>query len=160
VILKWKRIGKHTFQLPTKSHADDAGFDLRVIVEPALKSPCVSYDVGQRGAQVIVYPGALVNFRVGWAVQIPTGWSGHVKVRSSTGKARWILASSGLIDAGYIGELCAPLLYLGADPYTVTHGERMIQMVIVPVPEVECVEAEELADTARGAGGFGSTGKQ
>lgn len=167
--LRWQRLGDHTLPLPSKAHADDAGLDLAVIVEPSLRAPSVGFHfaelVDHGGSvewtlpRITVYPGALVNFDLGFAVEIPPGWYGQLAVRSSVGKARWFLASSGVIDSSYRGGLRLPLLYLGEEPFTVEHGQRMAQMLLVPVPRVDCVEVSELSPTVRGAGGFGSTGR-
>ena len=153
--LRWQRLGDHKLPLPSKAHADDAGLDLAVIVGPSLQAPSVGFVDGH----ITVYPGALVNFDLGFAVEIPPGWQGLIKVRSSVGKARWFVASSGVIDSSYRGGLRLPLLYLGEEPFTVEHGQRMAQMLLLPVPRVDCVEVSELSPTVRGAGGFGSTGR-
>ena len=162
VTLRWKRMTVFAPPRPTRVEPEEAGHDLAVIVNDDLIAPDVgmplSHEPGEE-PRIIVYRGALVTFRVGWAVEIPLGYVGVIKVRSSVGKERWVLASSGVIDPTYRGELKVPLLYLGTDPYTVKHGQRMAQMLVVPRPTVEDIEVEELSPSARGTGGFGSTGK-
>ena len=162
VTLRWKRMTVFAPPRPTRVEPEEAGHDLAVIVNDDLIAPDVgmplSHEPGEE-PRIIVYRGALVTFRVGWAVEIPLGYVGVIKVRSSVGKERWVLASSGVIDPTYRGELKVPLLYLGTDPYTVKHGQRMAQMLVVPRPTVEDIEVEELSPSKRGTGGFGSTGK-
>ena len=162
VTLRWKKMTVFAPPRPTRVEPEEAGHDLAVIVNDDLIAPDVgmplSHEPGEE-PRIIVYRGALVTFRVGWAVEIPLGYVGVIKVRSSVGKERWVLASSGVIDPTYRGELKVPLLYLGTDPYTVKHGQRMAQMLVVPRPTVEDIEVEELSPSARGTGGFGSTGK-
>ncbi len=162
VHMKWKRMTDTAPSRPSRVRPEEAGHDLAVIVERGMCG--VSYsaplDLAEDEApRIHVYPGALVKFRIGWAVEIPPGYVGVIKVRSSVGSARWILASSGVIDPSFRGEVKVPLLYLGAEPYTVTHGQRMAQMMIVPRPDVEDIEVEELSPSVRGEGGFGSTGR-
>ena len=107
----------------------------------------------------MVSPGTTIVFRTGWAVEIPSGYYGQIVVRSSIGKAGWDIESSGVIDASYRGEIMMPMIYRGTGLVRVDHGQRMAQMVILPVPRVECIEVESLSDTPRGTGGFGSTGR-
>lgn len=162
ITLRWKRIGDHALPMPRRVRPEEAGHDLAVIVGRDMRGPGFAVPIDLQPHEVprlTVYPGALVNFCLGWAVEIPPSHFGLVHVRSSIGKARWALASSGVVDPSYRGEIKAPLLYLGTEPYTVTHGDRMVQMMIVARPNVEDVAAETLSDTERGTGGFGSTGK-
>jgi dUTP pyrophosphatase len=70
-----------------------------------------------------------------------------------------VVNAPGTIDSDYRGELQIALINLGREPYTITHGMRIAQLVIAPVAQVEVVEVKELGETARGAGGFGSTGR-
>lgn len=156
--LFWKRIGDHAFPVPRRVRPTEAGHDLAVLVDASLNAPLAAYSADDDGPLITVYPGALVRFRVGWAVEIPTSHFGLVKVRSSVGAARWVLASSGVIDPSYRGEIKLPLLYLGTEPYHVRDGVRMAQMMIVERPDVDDVEVATLSDTARGEAGFGSTG--
>lgn len=98
--------------------------------------------------------------RTGIALAIPEGYAGLVTPRSGlavrTGVT--VLNGPGLVDAGYRGELMVPLVNLGSEPVELTRGERIAQLVITPVIEQEFVEVDELPDSPRGDGGFGSTG--
>lgn len=100
-----------------------------------------------------------VRLYTGLAVEIPKGYAGFIFPRSSIYKnACWLTNSVGVIDSDYRGEVCAIFATWDAKKvYKV--GERFGQMVILPVPEVEYIEAETLSSTERGAGGYGSTGK-
>ena len=159
--LKWKRLGSD-LPMPRRVRPEEAGHDLAVIVTPEMRGENFAPPIHPDPAdppRITVYPGALVNFATGWAVEIPPSHYGQIRVRSSVGKARWFLASSGAVDPNFRGEIKVPMLYLGAEPYTVTHGDRLAQMMIIARPNVEDVETDTLSETQRGAGGFGSTGK-
>ena len=102
----------------------------------------------------------MLKYDTGIAVEIPPGYVGLVFLRSSVCKTGLSLANSvGVIDSDYRGSIslvfykCAELI----EAYS--YGDRIGQLVIVPIPEVEFVEAEELSETERGAGGYGSTGR-
>ena len=162
VTLRWKKMSDFAPPRPARVWPEEAGHDLAVIVERDMRGVHFGgpHELANGATPWIsVYHGALVTFCIGWAVEIPLGYVGVIKVRSSVGQARWVLASSGVIDPTYRGEIKVPLLYLGTDPYTVKHGQRMAQMLVVPRPTVEDIEVEELSPSKRGTGGFGSTGK-
>jgi dUTP pyrophosphatase len=94
-------------------------------------------------------------------VAIPEGYAGFVQPRSGLARRHGIsiVNTPGLIDAGYRGELQVTLINTDAEQaFTVEAGMRIAQLVIVPVPEVELVEVEELPESARGIAGFGSSG--
>lgn len=130
--------------LPAYAQAGDAGIDLRARED------------------VILPPGggrALVA--TGLAVAIPLGYAGFIQPRSGLAFKHGVtvLNTPGLIDSGYRGEL--KVLLINTDPtsaFEVTRGERIAQLVIQAVEEALFVEVTELGDSARGAGGFGSTG--
>ena len=104
-----------------------------------------------------------VKLRTGIHVEIPEGFEGQVRARSSLGSKGLILPHSiGTIDADYRGELFVLMTWIGeGDSYLVNAGERIAQIVITPVPKVFFVEVDilDLGKTVRGDGGFGSTGK-
>lgn len=156
--LRWKRIGEHSLPVPSRAHDSDAGLDLAVIADLATaEKHGLSWSREPLG--VVVWPEATLAFRTGWAVAIPPGWFGLIVPRSSTGKAGWDIESSGVIDSGYRGEIMLPLIYRGAESVRVEHGQRMAQMLILPVPRIDSIVVDELDGTARGAGGFGSSGQ-
>ena len=154
MIVKVKRLNESAV-VPQKAHASDAGFDL--------VATSVSFD----GNGNVVYG-------TGLAFEIPEGHVGLIFPRSSNAKKDLLLSNSvGVIDSGYRGEVLmkfkAGMFFhngknvsvknniFGCEVYSV--GERIGQMIVVPYPNVEFVEADELSETERGVGGYGSTGK-
>ncbi len=107
-------------------------------------------------------PGQRVAVPTGWAVAIPEGWAGLVVPRSGNALRMGLTVANapGLIDAGYRGELQVILINLGDAPVAIAAGDRIAQLVLVPVALGAAVEVEELpAHDGRGDGGFGSTGR-
>jgi dUTP pyrophosphatase len=108
---------------------------------------------------VIIAPGELRAVPTGIAVEIPEGYGGFLFSRSSMGKYGVTLANSvGVIDSDYRGEIQVLLLNRGNEPFGVKNGDRIAQLVIMPVGMARFSEKSTLSDTERGAGGFGSTG--
>lgn len=126
--------------LPTRAHPDDAGLDLYAL-EPVTLGPGQGETVG-----------------TGIAVALPAGHVGLVADRSSLAK-RGLKTAGGVIDAGYRGELKVLLWNLSGQPQTLARGERVGQLLILPMAAPSVREAESLDQTARGANGFGSTGQ-
>ena len=106
-------------------------------------------------------PGETALIPTGMRAEIAPGWVLLLFPRSSLGfKHRLMLCNTvGVIDSDYRGELVVPLQNYGKEPYAVQPGERVAQLVVLPVCLLPVVEAEELSSTSRGTGGFGSTGK-
>jgi dUTP pyrophosphatase len=130
--------------LPSRAHEGDAGLDLYA---------CEAAHIG---------PGERWSIGTGVAVEIPDGHAGLVLPRSGLAKRHGItlVNSPGLIDSGYRGEV--RVLLLNTDPaevFRVEPGDRIAQLVISPIVLAEPAEAEALADSARGDGGFGSSGR-
>lgn len=113
------------------------------------------------GAPVTLQPGEGYPFPTGLAAEIPQGYAGMVFCRSGLGVKHGISLPNcvGVIDSDYRGELVVPLRNFGDGAYTIQPGERIAQLVIMPVLLPEIVEVEELSQTQRGQGGFGSTGR-
>ena len=132
-------------KMPTKGSTHAAGWDLY-----CLEDTIVSFR-------------SSVKLRTGLRVAIPEGFEGQVRARSSLGSKGLILPHSiGTIDADYRGELFVLMTWIGeGESYKVKSGERIAQLVIAPIPNVQFSEVDvgELGDTARGEGGFGSTGR-
>ena len=128
--------------LPVYAHPGDAGMDLHA--NESLTLP----------------PGASALVHTGIAIALPPGTEAQVRPRSGLALKHGIsiLNAPGTIDEGYRGEVGVILINHGAAPYAVDKGMRIAQMVIQPVLRVEIVAAEELSETRRGEGGFGSTG--
>lgn len=112
-------------------------------------------------APVTLAPGQTVLVHTGIALEIPTGYVGLVYARSGLASKRGLAPANkvGVIDADYRGEIMVALHNHASTPQTVEPGERIAQLVIAPFLAAEFEEVEDLTDTERGAGGFGSTGK-
>ena len=111
-------------------------------------------------APVTLAPGARALIPTGFALEIPAGYEAQVRPRSGLAIKHGVtlLNSPGTIDADYRGELMVIMINRGTEPFIVRRGDRVAQLVIAPVSHVEIAEVEELGATARGQGGFGSTG--
>jgi dUTP pyrophosphatase len=111
-------------------------------------------------APVEIAPGARATIPAGVAIALPRGSEGQIRPRSglATRHGITVLNSPGTIDADYRGELQVILVNIGSEPFTVSRGMRIAQLVIAPIQHVELVESERLDATERAAGGLGSTG--
>jgi dUTP pyrophosphatase len=132
--------------LPSYQSAGAAGLDLVAAVPEA--------------APLTLAPGARALVPCGIAIALPRGFEGQVRPRSGLAVRHGVtvLNAPGTIDADYRGEVMALLVNLGTEPFAVTRGMRIAQLVVAPVARAAVVEVAELDATARGAGGFGSTG--
>ena len=130
--------------LPAYESAFAAGMDLRAAVS----------------ADLVLMPGARTLVPTGIAIALPPGYEAQVRPRSGLALKNGItgLNSPGTIDADYRGEIQVLLINHGTAPFTVLRGMRIAQMVIAPVSPALLHEVAELPETARGSGGFGSTG--
>ncbi|MBE6979426.1 MAG: dUTP diphosphatase [Ruminococcaceae bacterium] len=130
--------------LPTYGSGEAAGADLYACLEEV----------------VVVEPGRTAWIPTGIAMEIPKGCAGLVYARSGLACKRGLAPANkvGVIDSDYRGEITVVLHNHGPEAQTVSYGERIAQMVITPVLTPDYVEAEDLTDTDRGQGGFGSTG--
>jgi dUTP pyrophosphatase len=110
-------------------------------------------------APVTLAPGETAVIGTGFAAEIPDGYVGLVFARSGMATKRGIAPANkvGVVDSDYRGEFLVPLHNHGAQPDTIQPGERIAQLVIVPVLQANFTETDELDDTIRGGGGFGST---
>jgi dUTP pyrophosphatase len=130
--------------LPTYAHgpAEDAGMDLCAVEDAILE------------------PGVPRRVATGLTVEIPAGYEAQVRPRSGLALRHSIAMPNapGTIDPGYRGEVRVILLNLGREPYTIRAGDRIAQMIVAKYEAVEWVE-EELAQSVRGSGGFGSSGR-
>lgn len=130
--------------LPAYATAGSAGMDLRA----ALTAP------------LTLAPGERAAVPTGIAIALPAGYEAQVRARSGLARRHGIamVNAPGTVDSDYRGEVQVLLINLGQEPFTVAHGDRIAQMVVAPVTRVAWDEAAALDETARGAGGFGSTG--
>lgn len=129
---------------PAKAHHDDAAYDLRSRVDIELA------------------PGKATLVPTGLFLELPIGYEAQVRPRSGLAlkSSLTLLNSPGTIDAGYRGEVGAIMFNASSAPFQVHRGDRIAQMVVAKLPDVELVLAESLTETKRGAGGFGSTGRK
>ena len=137
--IRFKKLSPNAV-VPRKAHESDAGFDLT----------CTRYEVTN---------GELFTYHTDIAVEIPDGYVGLLFPRSSIYKQDLFLTNSvGVIDSGFRGEVTAKFRpHLFAKPYD--KGDRVAQMIIMPYPHIDLVEVDELSESDRGEGGYGSTGK-
>jgi dUTP pyrophosphatase len=131
--------------LPAYETADAAGLDLRAAL------PDGPLDLA---------PSARVLVPTGLEIALPPGHEGQVRPRSGLALRHGVtvLNAPGTIDADYRGEVKVILVNHGAEPFAIRHGDRIAQLVVAPVARAAFVEVASLDETARGAGGFGSTG--
>ncbi|HET7316991.1 MAG TPA: dUTP diphosphatase [Sphingomicrobium sp.] len=111
--------------------------------------------------QLSLQPGQRHAVATGFAIEIPRGYEVQVRPRSGLAMKNGItcLNTPGTIDSDYRGEVKVILINLGQEPFEIRRGERIAQLVPAPVLRADFVEATELGETARGQGGFGSTGR-
>lgn len=144
--LRIKKLNENAI-IPKRATSGSAGYDL---------SACLS-------EPVTVLPGEIKKIPTGISCELVSDTDAVILIyaRSSLATKHGITLANcvGVVDSDYRGEILVAVINQSDKPYTIEHGERIAQLVITPVllPEVE--EAEELSDTTRGAGGFGSTGK-
>jgi dUTP pyrophosphatase len=114
------------------------------------------------GETVTFAPSETKLIKTGIAMEIPEGYAGLIYARSGIANKRGLAPSNkvGVVDSDYRGEIMVSLHNHSLSEQSITDGERIAQMVIAPFLKVEYTEVEELTDTARGEGGFGSTGKK
>ncbi len=133
-------------KLPWQATALSAGYDLCACIRQELTVP----------------PGQTVPVPTGIAMALPEGYGGFIFARSGLGLRHGIVPGNcvGVIDADYRGEVLVGLHNHSNEPYTIEPGERIAQLVLLPTPRWEAQEVDSLDDTARGTGGFGSTGSR
>ncbi|WP_218121689.1 dUTP diphosphatase [Desulforhopalus singaporensis] len=145
VLFKWldPRNGDD-LKLPSYETAGSAGMDIEAAVKEPVKVP----------------PGAIRLIPTGFCLAIPEGYEIQVRPRSGIAVKFGVtlINSPGTIDSDYRGEVKVPLINHGTVPFTVNRGDRIAQMVLAPVVVCRFEKVGELAETARGAGGFGHTG--
>src|SRR6266496_2984007 len=139
--LKVKKLNSSAI-LPSYAREGDAGLDLF------------------SATRVVIEPGKSALVPTGIAIELPTGTEAQVRPRSGLALKHGlsVLNTPGTVDEGYRGEVGVILINHGAAAFTVEPGMKIAQMVVSPRIQVSVVEVPELSDTARGAGGFGSTG--
>ena len=136
--------GAEDLPLPAYQSEGAAAMDLHAAVVP----------------DIVLEPGAVARVPCGFAVAIPPGYEAQIRPRSGWAARHAVTVANapGTIDSDYRGEVQVLLINHGREPFRVTRGMRIAQMVVVPVPRVAWREVAELPPTGRGAGGFGHTG--
>ena len=139
-------------QIPLPSYESDgaAGMDVRANLHS-----------DQRQAGITLRPMARAMVPTALLLEIPAGYEIQVRPRSglSLKQGLTLVNAPGTIDSDYRGELGLLIINLGTEPVLISHGMRLAQLVLAPVARAEWMIADELSETARGAGGFGSTGR-
>ncbi len=132
--------------LPACESAGAAGMDLRAALA--------------EGADLVLAPGQRALVPAGIRIALPEGYEAQVRPRSGLALKHGVtcLNAPGTIDADYRGEIGVILINHGAEPFTIRRGMRIAQLVVAPVARIAWREVAELDETARGAGGFGSSG--
>lgn len=126
--------------MPEKAHNVDAGFDIRTPI---------AVDVEECDNSVI---------DTGVHIEIPEGYVGFLKSKSGL-NVKYNLTGEGVIDCGYTGSIKVKLYNSGMNPHKFRRGDKIIQLVILPIPEVNLIQVDKLDDAERGDNGFGSTGR-
>ncbi|HVT18387.1 MAG TPA: dUTP diphosphatase [Thermoanaerobaculia bacterium] len=136
--------GAGDLPLPAPASPGSAGLDLRAAI----------------AGELLIQPGERVAVPTGLVLEIPVGWEGQVRPRSGLALRHGIglINAPGTIDSDYRGEVAVLLINLGDQPFTLRRGDRIAQLVLARAEAVEWEEADSLADSSRGDGGFGSTG--
>ena len=138
--VKFKKINELASS-PTYAHSGDVGLDLLALENYELQ------------------PGERKIFWLGFALEFPPGYAAIIKDKSSLPKNGGVHTLGGVYDAGYRGEYNVNLINLGPTPYKISRGEKIAQLLIIPVELADFEEVAELSLSSRGEGNFGSTGK-
>ncbi len=149
VSVVWEDWADRSLPLPVYQTAGAAGADL-----------CANFPEGERAVGLTLAPMERAICPTGIRVAVPEGYEMQVRPRSGLASKHGITLPNtpGTIDSDYRGPLGVSLINLGTEPYTVRHGDRVAQVVVAPVVQVGFAVVDGLDETARGTGGFGSTG--
>lgn len=139
--IKVKRLNPEA-KLPKYAHPGDVGMDLYSMEDYTLK------------------PGERKIFPLGFALEFETGHAAIIKDKGSLPKNAGIHTMGGVFDAGFRGEYNVNLINLGQEPYNIEKADKIAQLIIYPVEIAELVETEQLSESSRGTGSFGSTGRK
>ena len=138
--MKLKVVLDEGAKMPTRAHEDDAGFDL------------------YSREDAVIYNGDSHRFDTGVHVQIPKGFAGVIKSKSGL-NVNYGVQSDGLIDSGYTGSITVKLYNHGRAAVRIEKGQKISQLVLVPIFTPDLEQVDSLEETERGNGGFGSSGK-
>ncbi|MHC4717681.1 MAG: dUTP diphosphatase [Planctomycetota bacterium] len=147
--------GPITLRIKRKAGCDDIPLPRYMTVHAAGMDVCAACE-----RDVTVAAGEVAAVPAGFSMAVPPGYEAQIRPRSGLALRHGVIVpnSPGTIDADYRGEVCVILGNVSREPFTVTRGMRIAQMVISPVAAANVVEVEELDETSRGEGGFGHTG--
>lgn len=140
LVLKIKKVHPDAVA-PVYAHHGDAGFDLYTPEEITIK------------------PNERLQISTGVALEIPEGYAGLIWDKSGLSHNNGLKTLGGVIDSGYRGEVKVGMINLADKPYTFAKGHKVAQMIIQKIEQLEMLEVNQLHDSSRGVGGFGSTGK-
>ena len=151
--VKVKIINKSNNGTPKYETEGSAGMDIRAYITEKTSN------IGTHNT-IIIQPGARILIPTGLFVKISEGWQFEVRSRSGLAYKQgvFVLNSPGTIDSDYTGEIGVILQNDGKFPFTVTNGDRIAQLVLMPAIQAQFVKVDTLDETERGDGGFGSTG--
>ena len=146
----WEDWADQKLPLPSYETAGAAGADIRA-----------NFTADLRDAGVVLLPMQRAIVPTGFRVEIPLGFEMQIRPRSGLAVKYGISLPNtpGTIDSDYRGPLGVALINLGAEAYVIRHGDRIAQMIVAPVVQARFEVVDSLSDTARGEGGFGSTGR-
>lgn len=149
ILILFEDWADRSLPLPAYETPGAAGADLRANLAP-----------DQRASGITLAPMARLIVPTGLRVEIPAGYEMQIRPRSGLATKHGITLPNtpGTIDSDYRGPLGVALINLGTEAYTIHHGDRIAQMIVAPVVQVGFRVVESLSSTARGTGGFGSTG--
>ena len=147
----WEDWADRALPLPSYETPGAAGADIRANLPETARAAGITLQPMQR----LIVP-------TGFRVEIPTGYEMQIRPRSGLALKHGITLPNtpGTIDSDYRGPLGVALVNLGVGPFTVQHGDRIAQMIVAPVVQARFAVVEHLSETARGEGGFGSTGRR
>ena len=148
--IQWEDWADRALPLPAYETAGAAGADIRANLLPEM-----------RDAGFALHPMQRAIIPTGFRVEIPVGFEMQIRPRSGLSLKHGISLPNtpGTIDSDYRGPLGVALINFGVEPYIIRHGDRVAQMIVAPVVQAQFVVVETLSITARGEGGFGSTGR-
>lgn len=149
--IQWLEGADRDVPLPSYETGQAAGADVRANFAPQ-----------ERAAGISLAPGERALVPTGFAMEIPAGFEVQVRPRSGWALKHGVtvLNAPGTIDADYRGPVGVILINHGREPFAIAHGDRIAQLVVTPVVQGAFALADDLSETVRGAGGFGSTGRR
>ena len=129
--------------MPYRKYSNDAGFDLKARIDK----------------YITLFPLDRVTIPTGICLAIPNGYYGDIRPRSGISRDYGKVTVSGTIDAGYRGEVAVTVINQSSDFFNIEPYERIAQIVILPIPQVNLIQVDKLDETERGENGFGHTGR-